>query len=242
MAATSDEKLNQPLLQFHEDATAELPLLEVNFDPALVRLLRETKYFLVLKIEVPESAAAIFQHADTFRQQIGALDLIVGLHNKVQLTILPVEKPLVQQKLEDIEHCLKRGLQELNWRSDSIDAYIRDATELIKDVDLVLTTVKENVKRTQEVLRVFEKSLMFERKEGKVYTYEELVDATKAVVSQRHAEMRDAGKEIGKLLSSSNRVLKVGWCSGKRQGSLQASMTACCIMGTCALIASWTSP
>jgi len=50
VAATSDEKLNQPLLRFHEDATPELPLLTLNFDPALVRLLRETKYFLLLKV------------------------------------------------------------------------------------------------------------------------------------------------------------------------------------------------
>jgi dynein heavy chain len=46
--------------------------------------------------------------------------------------------------------------------------------------------------------------------EGKVYTFEELSDSSAALISQRHAEMRDAGKEIGKLLSSSNRVLKVG--------------------------------
>lgn len=52
VAATSDEKLNQPLLQFHEDSTPELQLLAVNFDPALVRLLKETKYFLLLSVQV----------------------------------------------------------------------------------------------------------------------------------------------------------------------------------------------
>lgn len=45
VAATSDEKLNQPLLQ--EMAGG---VLGVNFDPELVRLLRETKYFLLLKV------------------------------------------------------------------------------------------------------------------------------------------------------------------------------------------------
>jgi dynein heavy chain len=67
VAATSDEKLQQALLQFDDEATAEMPLLAVNFDPALVRLLRETKYFLLLKISVPDAAAVLFQHADTFR-------------------------------------------------------------------------------------------------------------------------------------------------------------------------------
>ncbi len=58
---TSDEKLNQPLLQFHEDASPELPLLAVNFDPALVRLLRETKYFLLLKVGCWSSATTSLQ-------------------------------------------------------------------------------------------------------------------------------------------------------------------------------------
>lgn len=49
---TSENKLHQPLLHFHEESTPDVPLLAVNFDPALVRLLRETKYFLLLKIEV----------------------------------------------------------------------------------------------------------------------------------------------------------------------------------------------
>jgi dynein heavy chain len=51
VASTTDAKLNQPLLRFREDATPELQLLAVNFDPALVRLLKETKYFLLLQIQ-----------------------------------------------------------------------------------------------------------------------------------------------------------------------------------------------
>lgn len=62
----------------------------------------------------------------------------------------------------------------------------------------------------QALLKTWEKNLMFDRKEGKVYTFEELSEAFAALIQQRHIEMRDAGKEITKLLSSSNRVLKVG--------------------------------
>ena len=59
------------------------------------------------------------------------------------------------------------------------------------------------------MLRAFERNLMFERKEGKVYAAEELAEASNALMAARHTEMRDAGKEIGKLLSASNRVVKV---------------------------------
>ena len=42
---SSKEKLKQPLLYKDENG-----LLKVNFDPALVRLLREVKYFLLLEL------------------------------------------------------------------------------------------------------------------------------------------------------------------------------------------------
>lgn len=45
--------------------------------------------------------------------------------------------------------------------------------------------------------------------DGKIYSFEELSDSSGALLSQRHSEMRDVGKEIGKLLSGSNRILKV---------------------------------
>jgi hypothetical protein len=49
--ASTDEKLNQPLLQFHEESTPEQQLLAVNFDPSLTRLLKETKYFLIANVQ-----------------------------------------------------------------------------------------------------------------------------------------------------------------------------------------------
>jgi hypothetical protein len=78
----------------------------------------------------------------------------------------------------------------------------------------------------QEILGAFEKNLMFDRKEGKVYSYDELDDASAALIAQRHAELRDAGKEIGKLLSGSNRVLKV-CCLADCVEPVCTNMSAC---------------
>ena len=58
---------------------------------------------------------------------------------------------------------------------------------------------------------------MFERKEGKVYAPEELAEASAALLAARHTEIRDAGKEIAKLLSASNRAVKVR--TGCQRGS-----------------------
>jgi dynein heavy chain len=40
--------------------------------------------------------------------------------------------------------------------------------EMVKEVDLILSTIKDNVKATQGLLKAWEKNLMFDRKEGKV--------------------------------------------------------------------------
>jgi hypothetical protein len=151
---TSDEKLNLPLLQFHEEATPELPLLAVNFDPALVALLRETKYFLLAGVTVPAAAAAgdlrARGHLPLPDQQPGpdgefvggrggwasglnqqlqvswaacthppnasqrhhtpsfpANRLQVTLYNRIQRTILGVERPLVEGKLAAVESALR---------------------------------------------------------------------------------------------------------------------------------------
>ena len=66
VSAVSDLKLKLPLLK-RDASQPPLPLLAVNFDPDLEKLLRETKYFLQLKVEVPESALKIFERDDTFR-------------------------------------------------------------------------------------------------------------------------------------------------------------------------------
>ena len=59
---TSTDKLEQPLLTKDENG-----LLKVNFDPALVRLLRETRYFDLLAKDVPESALNIYSKVNFYR-------------------------------------------------------------------------------------------------------------------------------------------------------------------------------
>ena len=48
-------------------------LLAVNFDPALVRLLREVKYFVPMDKDVPKSALELHGKAETFRVQAATL-------------------------------------------------------------------------------------------------------------------------------------------------------------------------
>lgn len=51
-------------------------LLRVNFDPKVVALLREVKYFGALGVQPPEAATEIYSKGETFRKYIFALDNI----------------------------------------------------------------------------------------------------------------------------------------------------------------------
>ena len=55
----TEEKLNHFLL-VRDDSEQYEGFLKVNFDPVLVRLLREVKYLLLLDIKVPERAQALY--------------------------------------------------------------------------------------------------------------------------------------------------------------------------------------
>ena len=46
-------------------------LLKVNFNPALVRLLREVRYFKLLGLTAPATAVEIYKRSDTYRLWVG---------------------------------------------------------------------------------------------------------------------------------------------------------------------------
>lgn len=212
--ATSEEKLKQSLIVrqpgVHPDhKEVELPFVRVNFDPLLLRLLREVKYFLQLEIEVPESALKVYERAEAFRQQTGNLELISHLYNDILCTLLDVERPLVASKLEAIDENLTKGLDHLNWNSHKIEEYIAEVMGLLKELTEMLTTIKGNVTTTHNLLKKWSKQLMFDRKEGKVYTPDELKDALGGLLRSRHGDIADGGIEIAKLLAATNKTLKV---------------------------------
>ena len=152
-------------------------LLKVNFDPALVRVLREVHYFLLLP-DLPQQVPApalkvlpscftrllsfqlggrvtclalpclaclpfsslfrkqfialpwimplhinqyqdprhqswrlqMYERAVVLRQQVGSLELIAGLYNGIQRTMVPVEQPLLEPRMAAVQAALTKGL------------------------------------------------------------------------------------------------------------------------------------
>jgi dynein heavy chain len=95
----TEDKLNQFLLIREETEVAEEGFVRVNFDNVLTRLLREVKYLQLCDITVPDRAAQLFKKVNVYRSQTGNLEIIVNLYNDILATLLTVEKPLMQDRI-----------------------------------------------------------------------------------------------------------------------------------------------
>ena len=212
--SASGNKLTLPLLRRNGPDRR----LFTNFDPALVRLLREAKYFLLLDLAVPEQAMDMFRSTELFRKRTGNLDLIVNTHNSILDRLLPVEKPLVDPYLADFDRVVERGITSLTWKSDEvgcgrsssstpIDDFISEAMEQIRRVEDVVSTVKTNFAAIEAIVERWNAPLM-ERK-SKPMEKDDFEAEYRNYQSSRLVAMKDSGKHIHSLVKETNGALGV---------------------------------
>ncbi len=201
---SSHSKLKLPLLTRNADTR----LLTVNFDPALVRLLREVKYFLLLGLNVPDTALDIYQQVETFRAWTGNLDLIVNMNNDVLNSLLPVERPLAMPYLTKFDSAVEKGLNSsMNWKSNGITEFIADSMEQVKAVSEVVRTMKNNLRGVNEQLMLYNKPLLIRK--SKPIAKDEFEREHKNFSKERYTEIKEGGKSIHNMVKDTNKVLKV---------------------------------
>ena len=181
--------------------------LFTNFNPSLVCLLREVKYFITLGINVPSSALEIYKSADQFRRWTGNLDLIVSMNNSILQQIRPVEKPLVDPYLVKFDSEIERGISEMHWRSEGIDDFIKNCLTKIENVHDILKTMQQNFSTIVDILASWDVP-MLERK-SKPIEKDEFGRTCKTMTATRFAELKDAGKTIHTLLKETNKFLNL---------------------------------
>lgn len=183
--------------------------LFVNFDAALVQLLREVKYFLLLGLEIPEDALAIYKRAEVFRRQTGNLELIVDMYNTIHSTLLPVEKPLVKTYLDRMDQALNKGMKSLNWKSHGIDLFLKESMSDVNEANSLLNQMKAHHTRVAELLDAWNASpLLFDRK-TKALTLAEFDELQKGLCQQKYHMIKEGGNEIHRLLKDTLKCLRV---------------------------------
>jgi dynein heavy chain, axonemal len=200
---SSHTKLKLPLLV----RNPETRLLSVNFDAALVRLLREVKYFLLLGLNVPDTALEIYQQVETFRRWTGNMDLIVNMNNDVLNILLPVERPLVQPYLTKFDAVMEKGLSNMNWKSPGITEFIADCMEQVTLVSEVVKTMKDNMRSVNDQLASYSKPLL--QRKNKPAIKEEFEREHKNMIKERYSDIKEGGKAIHTMVKETNKVLRV---------------------------------
>ena len=212
--ASSQAKLRLPLIVRSPDTH----FLSVNFDPALVRLLREVKYFLLLGLAVPDSALHIYQQVETFRTWTAQLDMVVSKHNTDLARLLPVEKPLLQPYLDRFDKAIEAGLSQLNWETGGLEPeiakrreFIDEAILAVETVDEITCTMKANLEKVQTIMEKWSAKPLMDRK-AKPQELEYFERVFKQSKATRYGEIKEGGKEIERMLKDTNKVLRVGDC------------------------------
>ena len=202
-------------------------LLSVNFDAALVRLLREVKYFLFLGLPVPAPALDIYAKAETLRRQTGHLDAIASMYNSMVGEMLAVEAPLLKPQLRRVDALLAQGVRDLDWTSPHIDAFIAEAQGVVRGAYETLGQLKSNLRDIVSELEGWSREPLFGRK-SKPMGPDEFEGMFKQSRSARYAAIAEGGKAIDKKLKESATVLKIGQAAaaGKPSAAGKDGMSA----------------
>ncbi|GFO38901.1 dynein heavy chain 9, axonemal [Plakobranchus ocellatus] len=196
-----DENCNfymaQPLLI--EDKTTKL--LEVNFHPKLMAVLREMKYLKLRNKEViPEVPEAVFAKRELLFKYYANMKLMSELYNRLITDALDVEKPMMAPALERINKQLQGALTNKTWSMDDIWGYIAESLAMVQDLTKRVRETKDNIERIRGIMAALAVTPLFERKE-KQDNLLGLTDRTETV-KRRNADIVASGVEIHELMEA----------------------------------------
>ncbi|XP_044534788.1 dynein axonemal heavy chain 11 [Gracilinanus agilis] len=199
-----DFNLKQPLIK--HDVTSGL--LSVNFDPKLVAVLREVKYLLMLeKSDIPDSALAIYGKRNIYLKYIGSLELLVQWYNKLKLSLLEVEQPLIEEELKAIDAQLREAEQSFTWQRedswDSMEKVKADVFELQQRVE----QTQENVKLIQQIMKTWTEHTLFSRRDHRREAFFSL-EGKGDVFARKYRLIQEDGRRIHRLVEDNLRLFK----------------------------------
>ncbi|RNF12557.1 dynein heavy chain 9, axonemal isoform 2 [Trypanosoma rangeli] len=213
VGSISVDKLKLPLLVMDENNN-----LKVNFDPALVKTLREVYYLEVMnsfdsrdyqKLEVPADVQAVFEKRETYRSQTMKLEYVSSTFNSFMSTLRwEDERPLLQEEIDGFENIIQRGTNQVRWQdSDDVDSFIEVALQKVNAINCVVMAFHTNLQRMVDLLEEHRKDDKFfplNRADGaKTLTAHELWKSLDEHIKHRHCDIEERGKQIHALLHDS---------------------------------------
>eukprot|EP00049_Salpingoeca_infusionum_P009582 m.161990 g.161990 ORF g.161990 m.161990 type:complete len:5864 (+) comp14370_c0_seq2:258-17849(+) len=126
----SSEMLKRPILTLVRDASP-LPELELNFTSKELHMLETAKFFVRMKIAIPEEAEAVVNQSDKLVAVLSKLRLILFVYNQLRNDIDEVELGLYSSGFPAVIGLMREGTVGHSASSSSIHDYLSQLTELI---------------------------------------------------------------------------------------------------------------
>ncbi|NXH48679.1 DYH9 protein, partial [Dicaeum eximium] len=198
----SQYNLTRPLIR----RDPQTKLITVNFDPQLVSVLREVSYLRGSGAgAIPLEAAEIYSCKESFWQLVASLELMGNSYNKVLRTVLEVEYPLVQGRLQDIDLKLREAEETLTWKTEGVWDHISGVMGDVCDLEQRVRKAKDNVEEIQSVVRSWG-SPIFERRDSKRESVLSLEECQERL-ERRYSLVRESGQRIHSLLEENQGLL-----------------------------------
>ncbi|KAH7825191.1 dynein haevy chain 4, outer dynein arm beta [Monocercomonoides exilis] len=201
---SSAEKLDLPLLRKEEtfDHSARFRIA-VNFDPALVALLREVRYLKSVNVGVPQTAEEIYAQTAVFQKYTGTLSTVVERYNWMVDNMLHEEEPLIRAQLDQATQELEPGFQELNWKSPGVEAFLSQVNESVGAVYAKLNAAHANLKEIANKLKSWATPMMKrDPKDRKMINPQDVTDK----IAARIAEIKRGGEAIHALVEKNHQT------------------------------------
>ncbi|XP_033374700.1 dynein heavy chain 9, axonemal [Parus major] len=198
----SQYNLTQPLIR----RDPQTKLISVNFDPQLVSVLREVSYLRGSGAgAIPPAAAEIYSCKESFQQLVASLELMGNTYNKVLRTVLEVEYPLLQGRLQDIDSKLREAEETLTWKTEGVWDHLSGVMGDVCDLEQRLQKAKDNVEEIQSIVHLWQ-SPIFERRDPKKESVLSLEECQERL-ERRYSLVREAGQRIHSLVKENQSLL-----------------------------------
>jgi len=202
---TSTENLKKTVLL----RDPETETITVNFDKAMVCLLRECKYLLEFGVPIPDNAQALFSKAQIYQKQICQLQLVCSMYNSIKTSLHPEELPLLSRKIEEIDEMLATGINEVCWkRTPEVDRFTGDVLPVVQACFKIFTVLKQNLEQSKTLLDEFGQTPLAERK-SKALLADEFKDNFDKYFKTRLVALTDVNGKIHELIAKVQEALEI---------------------------------
>ncbi|KAM4663589.1 dynein axonemal heavy chain 17 [Discoglossus pictus] len=125
----------------------------------------------------------------------------------IKKTILPVEIPLIQTELGDIDNILKQAETTLFWDSEGVWEYIQEFRDILYELESRIQQTKSNIDTINHLLQEWSASPLVERKDNKKDGLLDL-EGRAVTLNKRYVVIKAGGEKIAALLKENATLFK----------------------------------